>query len=155
MSLYVARYRQPAPPKHWTFFVEGPTPASYIQHHILGPNARTYFVYDKIVGEHPVDHPQFVQLSYLCDVGVSNIEAIECIAEGMRIYQYRHVWDVQQYVLDLIEVLESARVIEIPPDQFERYQESKRVINGYLEEGQVPPLRGLWDRSLWGRVEEW
>jgi hypothetical protein len=154
MGLYVARYHHNAAHKHWTLFVDGPTPATCVQHQILGPNARTYFEHAKTVGEHPADDPELVQLSFLCNVSAANFDAIAAIAEGMPVYRYRREWDAQVYVLDVIEALETARVIDVPAGQVELYQEFKGVIQGYLEEGSVPPLRGLWDRSLWG-VGEW
>ncbi|RMJ23575.1 hypothetical protein PHISP_05558 [Aspergillus sp. HF37] len=154
IGLYVARYHPNAAHKHWTLFLDGPTASTCVQHQILGPNARTYFEHAKTVGEHPADDPELVQLSFLCNVAAANFDSIAAIAEDMPVYRYRREWDAQVYVLDVIEALESARVIDVPAGQVELYQEFKGVIQGYLEEGNVPPLRGLWDRSLWG-VGEW
>lgn len=158
IPLYIARYDKPEnpnKPKHWTFFLDSPNPTFRIQHAIKGPNERTYFEYVKTVGEYPGENPDLVQMTFLCDVAASNFDAINVLAEGMPVYRYRHDWDGQVYVLDLIEALENARIIDVSGNMGALYKEYKGVIWGYLEEGTVKPLRGLWDRSLWGGGEDW
>lgn len=149
IGLYVARYHHNAAHKHWTLFIDGPAPSTCVQHQILGPHARTYFEHAKTVGEHPADDPELVQLSFLCNVCAANVDAIAAIAEGMPVYRYRREWDAQVYVLDVIEALETARVIDVPAGQVELYQEFKGVIQGYLEEEDSgPPFRRLGSGEL-------
>lgn len=149
MALHVARFNHEATYKQWSLYIEGPRAETRVQHRIVGPNAHTYFEYEKIFAD-PAKDQELVQMSFLCIVSLSHFDAVNTLAESMSIYHYRREWDCQVYVLDLVNLLESAGIIDLTPERWELYQEYKEVVQGYLEEGVVPPLRGLWDRSLWG-----
>ena len=95
--------------KHWRLFVDGPGKANKIIFNAMGDSGRFRFE-ESIVNAR--ESATLVELWPLCSVRASNIEDIKKIAREVEIKNQYPGWNCQDYVLELLDALEEARIID-------------------------------------------
>ncbi|KAJ5383819.1 hypothetical protein N7517_001730 [Penicillium concentricum] len=115
IPLFVAIYDNPGI-MHWSLYLEADNDDDKTIIHVLGarqkyfPNIRT-----------PSDarnSSSLIELLYLCQIDASKIEIIKNIAYDTPIHNEMADWSCQDYVLDILERLEDAFMIDATDNDY-------------------------------------
>ncbi|KAJ9214762.1 hypothetical protein DTO166G4_3594 [Paecilomyces variotii] len=108
--LYIAFYNDPdSVYKHWALFIDGPTHTDKTILNIMGSSTRYRF---EMRTSNPRQEQNLLELFYLCDVDTSRTNTIKHIAENAVIHNEYPGYNCQDYVLDVLEELESRGIVD-------------------------------------------
>lgn len=108
--------------KHWSLFIEGEQDADKFLLHAVGSKGR--FRFEERNANARQSH-SISDVFQLCDVDTSLVGRVKEIARAVPIRNNVEVWNCQDYVLDLLELLEEANVV---PRENARYQTRKKEL---------------------------
>ncbi|CAG8029917.1 unnamed protein product [Penicillium salamii] len=126
-GLYVAIYRDEGVYKHWGLFIDGPTENQRLVLHVEGSSTR--FRFDRKFSN-ARSSQRLSELIHLCDVPISNIAAIDQAAEQAPIHNQYPGYNCQDYVLELLDDLETRRLIN---GMDAMYKRQKALVAGKQE----------------------
>lgn len=106
VPLSVAIYENPTI-KHWGLFIETEDDHFKATVHVVGARQR-YFA----TVRRPSDARNVIEILPLCHIDASKIETVERIALGMHVRNEDADYSCQDYVLDLLKVLEEQGIID-------------------------------------------
>ncbi|GAD97700.1 conserved hypothetical protein [Paecilomyces variotii No. 5] len=110
-GLYVAFYNDPdSVYKHWALFIDSPSDADKTILNIMGSSGRYRF---EMRTSNARQEQHLMELFYLCDVDVSHMNTVKNIAEGAVIHNEYPGYNCQDYVLELLDEMESKGIIDV------------------------------------------
>ncbi|KAJ9195208.1 hypothetical protein DTO164E3_6969 [Paecilomyces variotii] len=126
-SLYIAFYNDPdSIYKHWALFIDGPTNADKTILNIMGSSTRYRF---EMRTSNPRQEQNLLELFYLCDIDTSRISAIKHIAENEVVIHNEYPgYNCQDYVLEVLEELESRGIVDGDGDGDGGYVQKKKEL---------------------------
>jgi hypothetical protein len=127
ISLYVAIYNDGGVYKHWSLFLDGPKKADKRIFHVMGSDGN--FRYDT-KNTNARRSQSLLELVYLGEVKASDADRIEDIARRLPVQNNMSGWNCQDYVLDLLEALEEAGIID---GEDSNYKGKKDTVRGKQE----------------------
>lgn len=110
--------------KHWAIFIDGPNEKALLQ--VKGSDGR--FRYEPET-EDVRQSPTLVELIHLCDVDDAKASTIKALASGVNLKSESPGWNCQDYVLDLLGILEAKKIVKGDED----YLKQKAHVVGQLE----------------------
>ncbi|KAL1860819.1 hypothetical protein Plec18170_001331 [Paecilomyces lecythidis] len=130
-GLYVAFYNDPdSVYKHWALFIDGPTDADKTILNIMGSSSRYRF---EMRTSNARQEQNLLGLFYLCDVDISQMSAIKNLAEAAIIHNEYPGYNCQDYVLELLDEMESKEIIDIEETGYvQRKDELRKRQEGLL-----------------------
>jgi hypothetical protein len=118
-TLHVAIFNDESVYKHWAFFVDGPTNAQKIILNAMGSSTRYYF---EMTNTNARDSKILSELVYLCDVDASEIGRIIEAGKNAIIHNEFPGYNCQDYVLELLNDLESKRIIDGADANYQKHK---------------------------------
>lgn len=126
-GLHVAIYNDGGVYKHWSLFINGPTDAEQIILHVMGSSTRYRF---EMRTSDARKSASLSELIHLCDVPVSKIGSIKDAAGKAPIHNQYPGYNCQDYVLELLDDLETKNVID---GKDAKYKNKKKVVKDKQE----------------------
>ena len=120
-ELSVAIYNAEGIYKHWNLFIDGPTPEKKIILQALGSSTRYRFDESNYNARASSD---LIELVYLCHVPNSSISAIQNAAREVVIHNEFPGYNCQDYVLELLDILEQKGLINGTDAGYERRKQT-------------------------------
>ncbi|KAJ5499598.1 hypothetical protein N7453_008649 [Penicillium expansum] len=127
VSIYVAISASEGVYKHWGIFIDGPREKDKIFLQVAGSDGR--FRYE-LETRDVRQSERLVELLPLYDVNVAEINSIKTVASQVTIHNEVRGWNCQDYVLDLLEVLEKESIVN---SKDARYKRQKDLLHGKQE----------------------
>jgi len=126
VGLYVAVYTGTVY-KHWSIYMDGALEEDKTILHIMGSSGNYRF---ETRNHDPRRSARLIELLHLSDVAVSKVGAIKEIAQNMTIHNNAPGYNCQDYVLDVLDELESESIID---DKDAGYKTKKKNLKAKQE----------------------
>ncbi|KAJ5188832.1 hypothetical protein N7491_005153 [Penicillium cf. griseofulvum] len=127
VSIYVAISISDGVYKHWGVFIDAPKEEDKVLLQVTGSDGR--FRYE-LEATDVRKSERLVELLPLYDVDLAKINSIKTIASQVTVRNEIRGWNCQDYVLDLMEALEKAAIVNNTDTS---YKKQKNLLHGKQE----------------------
>ncbi|CAI7579129.1 unnamed protein product [Penicillium glandicola] len=127
VSIYVAISISEGVYKHWGVFIDAPREEDKVLLQVTGSDGR--FRYE-LETTNVRQSEKLVELLTLFDVDMAEINSIKTVASQVTVHNEIRGWNCQDYVLDLLEVLEKEAIVN---SKDAGYKKQKSLLHGKQE----------------------